>query len=194
MRIIHFLSDLARSQALQEDFTRNPEQTMQRAGLDADEQRLFLSGDRPGVLTAIGHELHRGVSLMMPTPWPGSGDPSFASITPSSARRGTTVSATTRLSITLPGARALAQGGLSAGAGHGSSSVETVLQQGSYSIRGKTQRVRFPIESDPYAVIDAVYDIPADAPTGPYQVVTTYTMSPHSGTVPSPAGAFQVTP
>jgi hypothetical protein len=188
MRIIHFLSDLARSQALQEDFTRNPEETMQRAGLDGDEQRLFLSSDRSGVLTAIGHELHKPFTLMMPTPWPGSGNPSFASITPSSGRRGTSVSATTKLSIAAPAARALA-----GAKSQSSSSVDTVLQQGSYTIRGKTQRVRFPIESDPYAVIEAVYDIPSDAPTGPYQVVTTYNMSPNSGTVPSPTDAFHVT-
>lgn len=190
MKIIHFLSDLARSQELQEEFTRNPEETMRRAGIDGDAQGLFLSSDRSGVLTAIGDELKGFNRVMMPTPWPGSGDPSFASITPNSGRRGTSVSATTKLSIVAPTARTERALGAKS---QSSSSVDTVLQQGEYTIRGKTERVRFPIETDPFAVIEAVYDIPSDAPTGSYAVVTTYNMSPNSGTVPSPPDAFLVT-
>lgn len=190
MKLTQFLASVTSDPKLQEAFTRDPHGTMKERGLSEAERTLFVSNDPHDLAQAIADEVLDLPKLMCPspTPWPGPSPRqlTFVSISQNTGARGTTVvSATTTLVV---GGGSTPELGESCG-----ELVTSSLKHGDTLIVGAVTDSTMPDPVQHRPTVTASYSIPADAPTGDYEVVTTISMGPKSVRVPSPPNAFTVT-
>ena len=76
MKLLQFFADLSRDPRLQEEFTRDPRQTMRRYQLEDADQALFLGRDREALGEAIAEEVRRKLPQLRPAvPEPGTPPP-----------------------------------------------------------------------------------------------------------------------